>query len=154
TKRYLHLGQSIFLPTRPRSLIGTFASQLGHCWVKLFTAIVLCLRPDCADWSHDYNITDETFIILGHGRGLQRTKPGANIFVGAGFNGGSFRGLLFPFQARAVPVWRMRRSRTSCSSREISSATGTTPTSPATRSRTATVPAACSFSPTTSMYGT
>src|SRR3954469_21754176 len=35
TKRYLHLGQSIFLPIRPESRIGTIASQLGHCCLKL-----------------------------------------------------------------------------------------------------------------------
>src|SRR3712207_2512714 len=35
TKRYLHLGQSIFLPTKPGSRMGTIASQLGHCCLKL-----------------------------------------------------------------------------------------------------------------------
>src|SRR5207249_12117804 len=35
TKRYLHLGQSTFLPIRLPSLIGTKASQLGHCCLKL-----------------------------------------------------------------------------------------------------------------------
>ncbi len=35
TKRYLHLGQSIFRPTSLGSRIGTIASQLGHCCLKL-----------------------------------------------------------------------------------------------------------------------
>src|SRR5581483_9197575 len=35
TNRYLHFGQSIFLPIRPMSLTGTIASQLGHCCLKL-----------------------------------------------------------------------------------------------------------------------
>src|SRR5260370_15913821 len=35
TKRYLHLGQSILRPIRLLSLIGTCASQLGHCCLKL-----------------------------------------------------------------------------------------------------------------------
>src|SRR3989442_14844014 len=34
TKRYLHLGQSIFFPIMPASLTGTRASQLGHCCLK------------------------------------------------------------------------------------------------------------------------
>src|SRR5262249_14487104 len=34
TKRYLHLGQSTFFPTRLESLMGTIASQLGHCCLK------------------------------------------------------------------------------------------------------------------------
>ena len=39
--RYLHLGQSIFLPTRPGSRIGTMASQLGHCCLKLDVVAML-----------------------------------------------------------------------------------------------------------------
>ncbi len=35
TKRYLHLGQSILRPIRPGSRMGTIASQLGHCCLKL-----------------------------------------------------------------------------------------------------------------------
>src|SRR5262249_44359572 len=38
TKRYLHFGQSIFLPIRLGSRIGTIASQLGHCCLKLVVA--------------------------------------------------------------------------------------------------------------------
>src|SRR5262249_30385343 len=43
TKRCLHLGQSIFRPIKFVSLIGTVASQRGHCCLKLVAAIV-CLR--------------------------------------------------------------------------------------------------------------
>src|SRR6266567_484743 len=35
TNRYLHLGQSILRPTRLGSRMGTIASQLGHCCLKL-----------------------------------------------------------------------------------------------------------------------
>src|SRR5262249_10150084 len=38
TKRYLHLGQSIFRPMSLGSRIGTIASQLGHCCLKLILA--------------------------------------------------------------------------------------------------------------------
>jgi hypothetical protein len=49
------------------------------------------------------------------------------------------------------PAWRMRLSLTSWSRRWTKSPTGMAPRSPSTLSRTATVPAVCSFSPTTSM---
>jgi hypothetical protein len=53
--------------------------------------------------------------------------------------------------ALAVLTCRMRRSFTSSLSRWISSTSGIAPRSPSTRSRTDTVPALCSLSPTTSM---
>ena len=40
TKRYLHFGQSIRLPTRFGSRIGTSASQLGHWTLKLVLAAI------------------------------------------------------------------------------------------------------------------
>ena len=65
------------------------------------------------------------------------------------------RGQAEPYwTAVAVLTWRIVFAATSFSIRATSSATGMAPTSPSTRSRTATVPAVCSFSPTTSMYGT
>src|SRR5258708_2307408 len=56
--------------------------------------------------------------------------------------------------AAALLTARIRFSRTSSVSRLTSSGTVIAPRSPSTRSRTATVPAVCSLSPTTSMYGT
>src|SRR5712692_296053 len=46
TKRYLHLGQSIFLPIKLSSLIVTIASQLGHCCLKLIFAAIFALREE------------------------------------------------------------------------------------------------------------
>src|SRR4051812_10689380 len=41
TKRYLHLGQSIFLPISCGSRTGTIASQLGHICLKLFGTVAI-----------------------------------------------------------------------------------------------------------------
>src|SRR5262249_19287449 len=41
TKRYLHLGQSIFLPISCGSRTGTMASQLGHICLKLFGTVAI-----------------------------------------------------------------------------------------------------------------
>src|SRR5438552_4024958 len=44
TKRYLHLGHSIFLPTCPASRIVTDASQLGQSCLKLVVEAMALLR--------------------------------------------------------------------------------------------------------------
>src|SRR5437764_11670132 len=44
TKRYLHFGQSIFLPMRFGSRTGTDASQLGQATLKLVLAAIRHLR--------------------------------------------------------------------------------------------------------------
>src|SRR5262245_13123723 len=43
-KRYLHFGQSIFLPTSEGLLMVTIASQLGHCTLKPVVAAIIGLR--------------------------------------------------------------------------------------------------------------
>src|SRR5258708_2919519 len=40
TKRYLHFGQSIFLPISLGSRTGTIASQLGHCCLKFVVVAI------------------------------------------------------------------------------------------------------------------
>ena len=45
TKRYLHLGQSIFFPTKWISRIGIQASQLGHCCLKLVIIAMIGSPP-------------------------------------------------------------------------------------------------------------
>src|SRR5262249_34373698 len=51
TNRYLHFGQSILRPISPGSRIGTIASQLGHCCLKLVPVAMnrspatRCARP-------------------------------------------------------------------------------------------------------------
>src|SRR5262249_29216762 len=44
TKRYLHLGQSTFFPAMLASLIGTIASQLGHCCLNCVEEAIRNLR--------------------------------------------------------------------------------------------------------------
>src|SRR6516165_10745751 len=45
TKRYLHFGQSIFLPDRLGSRIVTVASQLGHLTLKALLAAAIRSSP-------------------------------------------------------------------------------------------------------------
>jgi hypothetical protein len=74
------------------------------------------------------------------------------------FGGPAEQGMMMLVQARwrqppALLTSRILLSRTSASNRFTNSATLIAPRSPSTRSRTATFPAVCSLSPTTSMYG-
>src|SRR5262249_6215317 len=60
TKRYLHLGQSTFLPTRLGSLMGTMASQLGHCCLNCVWEAIEVLRERSGerirDWRADSTV--------------------------------------------------------------------------------------------------
>src|SRR5205823_4446874 len=51
TKRYLHLGHSIFLPIWAASRMGTRVSQLGHGCLKGIVTAMLFLRQR-ADGEH------------------------------------------------------------------------------------------------------
>src|SRR5262245_35871230 len=53
TKRYLHFGQSTFLPMKLSSLIVTFASQLGHWTLKDAMQGISAMRGYVPGWEED-----------------------------------------------------------------------------------------------------
>src|SRR5262245_55772386 len=61
TKRYLHLGQSIFLPISWGLRIGTIASQLGHsCLNPVPVAMLVYSASGARPWGALRELNDET----------------------------------------------------------------------------------------------
>src|SRR5262245_8282286 len=96
TKRYLHFGQSTFLPMREAFLMVTDASQLGHWTLNPVVVAIQWLRNDSARMGRGTN--SRWFMIAGGGRGMQRdfTSPRALcawLPAWSAFNGNKNRGL-------------------------------------------------------------
>src|SRR5262249_48329213 len=76
TKRYLHLGQSILRPISPGSRIGTIASQLGHCCLKLVPVAMYELPHSVLSGGPYLQRGTESRLIIADGHGwMQRAKP-------------------------------------------------------------------------------
>src|SRR5262245_3497082 len=70
TKRYLHFGQSTFLPTREAFLMLTDASQLGHWTLNPVVVAIQWLRKDSARMGR--GTISRWFMIAGRVGGMQR----------------------------------------------------------------------------------
>src|SRR5262245_10891139 len=70
TKRYLHFGQSTFLPIKEAFLMVTDASQLGHWTLNPVVVAIQWLRKDSARMGRGTN--SRWFIIAGRVGGMQR----------------------------------------------------------------------------------